>query len=81
VRARVSIRPYDDQVSTPGLRLRVERLRGEMDVTISVERTLPERVGSLDARNITRLEIIDLTTDELVWLHARLGELLPGAAP
>jgi hypothetical protein len=69
----------DDKLRAEGWRLHVFREHDEGNVYLSSERVLPEKVADPDARRIIDSRRILLHPDEVAWLHARLGELLPPA--
>lgn len=68
-----AIRPYDDQAANPGRRIRI--VDDGISVDLLDEATLPERVGSLDARRVRIHGEILLTNGEFEWLFARMVEI------
>jgi len=72
----IALRPYDDQVASPGHRIRVQQDNKDDLVDISHEETLPERVGNIEAQRVTRYNCFTLTIDEAKWLRDRLNEVL-----
>jgi hypothetical protein len=72
----IAVRQRADQVAHPGERLAVERPEQDDLITISQERTLPERVARPDDHRVTRDEVIALTGDDARWLLAVLCDLI-----
>jgi hypothetical protein len=72
----IAIRPRADQVAHPGERIAIEQPEPGDLISISQERTLPERVHLADAHRVTRDELFALATTDALWVHAVLGELL-----
>jgi hypothetical protein len=77
----IAIRPRADQVASPGERIVIDRPEPDDPITIAQERTLPERVALLGARRVTREQLITLTSLDVVWVHAVLGEIICAAQP
>lgn len=64
--------------SAAGTRLRVERDAREDDMPLTelaIETVHPEQTHNPDANHIRRSTIIDLTDDEIGWMHDRIGEV------
>jgi len=71
----VAVRPKEDQDEEPGRRLRVEVDDSGL-VNVVDEVTLPERVGSVDARHRKQVTRMLLTLEEYEWLVGLAPEIL-----
>lgn len=67
------VRPSVD--SHLGWRLRVDKQEDEL-TEIYEERVLPEQVANPQARHVSEFKRINLTWEDVKWLHATLGELI-----
>lgn len=76
----IAIRPRADQVATPGARITVYQEEPDDMIQIAEETTLPDRVALVEARRLTRTEVVSLTQADAVWLLAVLPGMIGAAS-